>query len=473
MAIYNRDVNDLGGGTLTDEVVLKEHDIYGSLRLGSETKDVSLGGKSYTYSSLTYTNGEIDRPVSPSTISADAIGDPTRLVGDKQYELKNHLGNVMVVVSDKKQGVHTSGSSSDAEYYTADVVSAQDYFAFGATMPGRRFNITGTEFGFGSQREDNEIYGEGNSYTAEHWQYDPRLGRRWNMDPITKPYESPYATFGNNPIYYNDPHGADKEGPNGECPGDANDCEDGSYEVYGEDGKWHDMGQTPTVNGNRNPIPESFMKTNEGRDYTKHSSNQNIDPSKFSWNYKATPGATEFDEDFIGSQYDLFYDNQYIGQFKVRDGKLSSSGGNDDDLSAKLEMTNLTDFFTYYPEIGGGPDVIKEMGDDWVNNGKIGSGGGPEFKPLEKSGKFRVAAINPFGKKNPYNSFLNATGLKSNKFASQLYQQFKSTGKLLYQNGKPVLKVATQFEMKAAMEAGLSPVSAAAFDKMLEEADKK
>jgi hypothetical protein len=78
-------------------------------------------------------------------------------------------------------------------------------------MPGRSFNPTIYSYGFGGQLKDDEISGSGNSYTAEFWQYDPRLGRRWNTDQIVKPWESSYATFGNNPIYFNDPFGLDKE----------------------------------------------------------------------------------------------------------------------------------------------------------------------------------------------------------------------------------------------------------------------
>jgi RHS repeat-associated protein len=54
----------------------------------------------------------------------------------------------------------------------------------------------------------DEISGEGNSYTAEFWQYDPRLGRRWNVDPIDQISISNYATFRNNPIFFIDPSGA-------------------------------------------------------------------------------------------------------------------------------------------------------------------------------------------------------------------------------------------------------------------------
>ena len=62
-------------------------------------------------------------------------------------------------------------------------------------------------YGFQNQLRDDEIYGSGNSYSAEYWQYDTRLGRRWNVDPIVKPWESSYATFSNNPIYFIDPSG--------------------------------------------------------------------------------------------------------------------------------------------------------------------------------------------------------------------------------------------------------------------------
>ncbi len=62
-------------------------------------------------------------------------------------------------------------------------------------------------FGFQGQEEDSEIAGQGNSYTAEYWQYDARRGQRWNVDPITFPWQSSYATFNNNPIYHIDPLG--------------------------------------------------------------------------------------------------------------------------------------------------------------------------------------------------------------------------------------------------------------------------
>jgi hypothetical protein len=73
-----------------------------------------------------------------------------RTMGEKRYELTNHLGNVYATVSDQKLGVddgvynsagtQTSGTADDIlDYYTADVKSYADYYPFGSLEP------TGTE----------------------------------------------------------------------------------------------------------------------------------------------------------------------------------------------------------------------------------------------------------------------------------------------------------------------------------------
>jgi RHS repeat-associated protein len=63
-------------------------------------------------------------------------------------------------------------------------------------------------YGFNGQEMSNEIKGgEGNSYTAEFWEYDPRIGRRWNLDPRPTVGISEYSAFANNPIWFADPLG--------------------------------------------------------------------------------------------------------------------------------------------------------------------------------------------------------------------------------------------------------------------------
>ena len=56
--------------------------------------------------------------------------------------------------------------------------------------------------------KDDEIKGEGNSYTTFWRQYDPRLMRWKSVDPVTHHSLSPYNAFDNNPILYVDPKGS-------------------------------------------------------------------------------------------------------------------------------------------------------------------------------------------------------------------------------------------------------------------------
>jgi RHS repeat-associated protein len=62
---------------------------------------------------------------------------------------------------------------------------------------------------------DDDMKGDGLDYTTEYRQYDPRVGRWFSPDPIVKPWESPYAAFANNPIYFTDPSGLNPEDPEG------------------------------------------------------------------------------------------------------------------------------------------------------------------------------------------------------------------------------------------------------------------
>ncbi|MGE0567639.1 MAG: ParB N-terminal domain-containing protein [Bacteroidia bacterium] len=75
-------------------------------------------------------------------------------------------------------------------------------------MPGRNYNANQYDYGFNGMLKDDEITGNvGTHYSAEYWEYDSRIGKRWNTDPIVKPWESPYACFSGNPIFYSDPTG--------------------------------------------------------------------------------------------------------------------------------------------------------------------------------------------------------------------------------------------------------------------------
>lgn len=77
-------------------------------------------------------------------------------------------------------------------------------------MQGRSY--TGSEdyrYGFNGMEKDDEVKDEGNSYTTEFRQYDPRIGKWLSIDPLFSifPWQSPYVAFDNNPILLRDPRG--------------------------------------------------------------------------------------------------------------------------------------------------------------------------------------------------------------------------------------------------------------------------
>jgi hypothetical protein len=78
-------------------------------------------------------------------------------------------------------------------------------------LAGRSYNGGNYKFGFNGQMKDDEIYGTGNAYTAEFWEYDPRIGRRWNPEVKAAkfPSWSVYSVLGDNPIRNIDRNGDD------------------------------------------------------------------------------------------------------------------------------------------------------------------------------------------------------------------------------------------------------------------------
>jgi RHS repeat-associated protein len=125
-----------------------------------------------------------------------------RYVGDKRYELSNHLGNVLSVISDRSL-VDANGGLSP------DVLSYSDYYPFGMLMPNRHGSSDSYRYGFNGMEKDNELKGEGNSYDFGARMLDPRIGRFFAVDKFANkfPSQSPYAISRNNPILYLDEDG--------------------------------------------------------------------------------------------------------------------------------------------------------------------------------------------------------------------------------------------------------------------------
>jgi hypothetical protein len=137
----------------------------------------------------------------------------THEVGEKQFYLSNHLSNVLSVVSDLKVAKDWNADLV-VDYYRAEIVSVSDVFPFGSPMNERTINSTAVRHSFNGQEKDDEIYGEGNMMTAEYWQYDARLGRRWNTDPVMKHSQSVYVCLDNSPMIQLDLRGNVAENAN-------------------------------------------------------------------------------------------------------------------------------------------------------------------------------------------------------------------------------------------------------------------
>jgi RHS repeat-associated protein len=161
---------------------LTEHHIYGSARLGIQTYDID-----------------------ENSLTSNTFGNE---IGDKHYELSNHLGNVVSVISDRKLAKFDNGIFTK---FTPDVLSFSDYMPFGMVMPNRNGG-EGYRYGFQGQEKDDEVKGSGNSIDFGARMYDPRIGRFIALDPKWREYvfQSPYAYAVNNPIRYKDEFG---EGP--------------------------------------------------------------------------------------------------------------------------------------------------------------------------------------------------------------------------------------------------------------------
>ncbi len=100
------------------------------------------------------------------------------MLGNRRYELGNHLGNVLTVITDN---IHM-----DADSTWATVESTQDYFSFGLEMNGRGFNASAMDYGFNGKMKDNS-FGSTN-YDYGFRIYSPKIGKFLSVDPLTKSY---------------------------------------------------------------------------------------------------------------------------------------------------------------------------------------------------------------------------------------------------------------------------------------------
>ncbi len=95
----------------------------------------------------------------------EAVANAGREIGKKQYELKDHLGNVRVVIADVK--LHTNGNNmgndldmiDENDYFSPRVLSFNDYYPFGMTIKDRSwFDANGAyRYGFNGMEKNGSV----------------------------------------------------------------------------------------------------------------------------------------------------------------------------------------------------------------------------------------------------------------------------------------------------------------------------
>ena len=140
-------------------------------------------------------------------MQALTIVEDSLIRGSKQYELSNHLGNVLVTISDRRLQIIPALNGTSG--IIADLMSASDYYGGGSPMPGRNFNSNSYRYGYnkGSEKDDEITGVTGSHFTTEFREGDTRLLIWWGGDPKPNASLSPYSYMNGNPILFNDPLG--------------------------------------------------------------------------------------------------------------------------------------------------------------------------------------------------------------------------------------------------------------------------
>jgi RHS repeat-associated protein len=213
IAVYTRDKNE-SDEEYNDVFQLSETHIYGSQRLGIKNREAENITATTVYEFNGYDNStpgtdgynafEEGDVVSNGTFATPSATDQVRTKALKLYELSNHLGNVLVTFLDKKIAKDDIASGGAADYYVADVVSASDYSAFGAPLPGRTYYSDEYRYGYVGMEHGEETHSQ--AYSADFREYDSRLGRFSSVDPYAGliASHSPYTNSYNCPIVYTD-----------------------------------------------------------------------------------------------------------------------------------------------------------------------------------------------------------------------------------------------------------------------------
>jgi RHS repeat-associated protein len=219
LATYSRSFETPQGDYPIDHLSVQAHEIYGSKRLGTsrlglhmqrEFEINTMTTASYHAGDQYYLTEDIFDDVTYFTNQVPLPSNQfTHVLGRKQYELSNHLGNVLATISDAKTPKGASGNGQ-ALGYAARVVNLQDYYPFGMLQPGRQFSEEHYNYGFQAQEIDDEYLAGAVSF--KYRIHDARIGRFLSVDPLAPiyPWNSTYAFSENRVVDSHELEGLEK-----------------------------------------------------------------------------------------------------------------------------------------------------------------------------------------------------------------------------------------------------------------------
>lgn len=139
-------------------------------------------------------------PIHSHMLRAMELGDDVyaRVLGNKRYELKDHLGNVRVTLSDRKLSTIVGAKPQN---YRPDILTHNNYYPFGMAQTGRYYaGSNDYRYGFNGKEKDDS-FGQ-TSYDYGFRIYNPAIAKFLSVDPLTSSYPSwsPYPFAMNRPI---------------------------------------------------------------------------------------------------------------------------------------------------------------------------------------------------------------------------------------------------------------------------------
>ncbi len=143
---------------------------------------------------------EYDESVMTPTLNISEVKIPTGVLRANAtnlnsaytvYQITDHLGNVRATF----KGTGTNSG--------IDILSFNDYYAFGGELPGRKYINESYRYGY----QDQEKPDASNSwYSFDLRMYNQDIGRWFAPDPMGQ-FASPYIGMANNPVSLKDPDG--------------------------------------------------------------------------------------------------------------------------------------------------------------------------------------------------------------------------------------------------------------------------